>query len=175
MKFTLQIATIIEFEKFYKTERSSPGTGVNGYNGDDQTTTSAELDQPYGLYIHNDHVYFTDSANRRVRMILPNGTIKTIVGKEFRGCNERVIVETERPEGIFVDESGIYTTFGIYGKIRKIDWNGSISIIVDRTGVNEYSGDVPFNFARYPHIGPKKKPIKSFPKSYHDIIISTTC
>jgi len=32
--------------------------------------------------------------------------------------------------------------------------------------------DVPFDFHKYPHIGPRKKPIiKPFPHAYHDLIV----
>ena len=36
-----------------------------------------------------------------------------------------------------------------------------------------YSGDVPFDFENYPHIGPprKKSSIKPFPHAYHDLIV----
>jgi len=56
------------------------GTGAYGYNGDDQPATSAKLYYPYGLFVHNDHVYFSDFDNHLVRKILPNGMIKTIAG-----------------------------------------------------------------------------------------------
>ena len=40
------------------------------------------------------------------------------------------------------------------------------------TGREGYSGDVPFDFHKYPHIGPRKKlPIKPFPNAYHDLIV----
>ena len=82
----------------------------------------------------------------------------------------------EKPAGLFVDDSAVYITFIVGAKIRKIDRDGVISIIVNKAGKEGYSGDVPFDFEKYPHIGPKKKQwIKPFPKSFHDIVISTSC
>ena len=145
------------------------------YNGDEQPATSAHLNLPHGLFVHNDHVYFSDCYINRVRMILPNGTIKTMAGTGTCGYNGDGKLATESqlyyPAGIFVDDSGIYISCKD-ARITKIDCNGIISTIVG-TGKEGYSGDVPFDFHKYPHIGPKKKKllIKPFPKVYHDIVI----
>jgi len=59
--------------------------------------------------------------------------------------------------GMFIDEySQIYIAEEYNHCIRKIDENGTITIIAG-TGQSGYSGDVPFDFQEYPHIGPKKK------------------
>ena len=150
------------------------GTGVDGYNGDDQTATSAGLREPFGLYVHNDRVYFTDYNNNRVRVILPNGIIKTIAGRGMCAYIGDGMLATESfvclPAGLFVDDSGIYIP-GYDSRIRKIDPNGIITTIVG-TGLQGYSGDVSFDFKTYPHIGPKKKQwIKPFPKALYDLII----
>ena len=40
------------------------------------------------------------------------------------------------------------------------------------TDIHGYSGDVPFDFEKYPHVGPRKKTtIKPFPHAYHDLIV----
>ena len=151
------------------------GTGEYGYNGDDQPATSAHLNQPQGLFVYNDQVYFSDYYNNRVRMILPNGMIKTIAGTGKRGYNGEGMLAAESPldlvSGIFVDDSGIYMAEYGSSRIRKIDSNGIITTIAG-TGKEGYSGDVPFDFEKYPHIGPKKKQfIKPLPKTYHDVVI----
>ena len=60
------------------------------------------------------------------------------------------------PRTIFVDENAqVYIAdFGNH-RIRRIDRNGIVDTIVG-TGVKGYSGDIPFDFSKYPHIGPKK-------------------
>ena len=157
------------------------GTGVNGYNGYDQPATSAKLSHPYGLFVHNDYVYISDYYNYRIRKILPNGIIQTIAGTGIRSGgfdfgDGKLATESNlrTPVGIFVDDSGIYITCNDDARVRKIDSNGILATIVG-TGVQGYSGDVPFDFEKYPHIGPKKKQlIKPFPKSYHDLTVFFT-
>ena len=127
------------------------GTGENCYNGDDQPAICSQLCYPYGIHVHNDQVYISDHSNNRVRKILPNGIIKTIAGT---GCNGDES-QLQFPTGIFVDDSGVY--FGSKQSIiRKVDHDGMITTIAG-TGEEGYSGDVPFDFAKYPHIGPKKE------------------
>ena len=53
----------------------------------------------------------------------------------------------------------------------KIDRNGVMRRVVG-TGTLGYSGDVPFDFNKYPHVGPRRKQfIKPFPHALYDLII----
>ena len=106
------------------------GTGTCGYNGDGQLATLAHLNYPNGVHVHNGHVYFSDSYNHRVRMILPNGMIKTIAGTGIGGIGGDGELATESPVGIFVDDSGIYMCFDNDMRIRKVDSNGIITTII---------------------------------------------
>jgi len=63
------------------------GTGDYGYDGDDQPATNALLADPHGIHVYNDHVYFSDYYNHRVRKIFPNRIIKTIAGTGIHGYN----------------------------------------------------------------------------------------
>ena len=244
------------------------GTGVPGYNGDDQLAVNAQLNHPYGLFVTGDEqVLFADLFNNRVRKIDQNGMISTIAGNgegDFNGddggatsislfmptsvfqykneiyiadsCNNRirkidrngivtsieitvkgiskgapfsVVVHNDEvyftdgmckvykirtkdihsygtiqtiagiecklngPKGIFIDsDSQIYISDTDNHCIRKIDQNGMITTVIG-TGQEGYSGDVPFDFKQYPHIGPRKKPtlIKPFPHAYHDLVV----
>ena len=152
------------------------GTGQEGYNGDDQPAVYSTMYYPEGICVHNDRIYFSDFKNNRVRKILPNGIIKTIVGNGNRGISEDGKLATDfeivRPVGIFVNDSGIYISFDQDMRIRKVDGNDIITTIVG-TGEEGYSGDVLFDFHKYPHIGPRKKKqlIKPFPHAYHDLIV----
>ena len=75
------------------------------------------------------------------------------------------------PTGVFVtDRNEIYISDFYGSRIRKINSHGVISTIAGN-GTKGYSGDVPFDFQKYPHIGSKIPPIKPFPKSYLDISI----
>ena len=109
-----------------------------------------------------------------MRVILPNGIIKTIAG--YNGDEIAAIeAELELPAGIFVDDS--FTLLVRMQELEKLIQTELLQQLLE-PGKEGYSGDVLFDFHKYPHIGPKKKKpsIKPFPKSFHDIVItSTTC
>ena len=112
----------------------------------------------------------------RIRKIDRNGIINTIAGTGNCGYDGDNILAIEAqlndPLGLFVDEqSQVFVADG--NRIRKIDpQSGMISTISIGTGESGYSGDVPFDFKKFPHIGPKKKHnIKPFPRACHDILI----
>ena len=74
------------------------------------------------------------------------------------------------PTGIFVTPSHeVYISEHFGYRIRKINSCGVISTLVG-DGTKGYAGDVPFDFKRHPHVGPRKKQL-IFPKSYFDISI----
>ena len=57
------------------------GTGVFGYNGDNQPAASAELNQPLGIATDSSgDLYVGDSGNFRLREVSSGGTITTIAG-----------------------------------------------------------------------------------------------
>ncbi|MBY0508273.1 MAG: hypothetical protein K2X03_30450 [Bryobacteraceae bacterium] len=58
------------------------GTGVAGFFGDDTNALVARMTLPRAIVLGADNaLYFTDSGNRLIRRILPNGTIQTYAGK----------------------------------------------------------------------------------------------
>ena len=150
------------------------------FNGNDIPATEAILNGPHGIFVHKDEIYFSDTYNFQIRKIDLNGIISKIAGTDNasgRPFYEDGTMALDAPlnyvNGLFVDEdSQIYFAEESNHCIRKIDKNGMITTIVG-TGNHGYSGDVPFDFKKYPHIGPrKKKPlIKPFPKSLFDITI----
>jgi len=159
------------------------GSGSFGFNGDDQVATLTHLYQPNGLHVHNDNVYFSDEYNQRIRVIDSNGKIKTISGTERSGYNGDGILATEAqlsfPSGIFVSNSGhVYIADIFNHRIRMIDPHSGLISTIAGTGYAGYSGDVPFDFHKYPHIGPTK-PFQPFSKrkegpfvsAYHDMDI----
>ena len=200
------------------------GTGVPGYNGDDQLATSAQLCSPTSVFQYKREIYISDSSSFRIRKILQNGMIETVDLKQhnsgydsnphltpfsvavyrdeiFVAYNHDHVVRkilsngdfetligngkcghggdhsfainalVNRPSGIFVDDSQVYIADYGNHRIRKIERNGLVKTIVG-TGQPGYSGDVPFDFKKYPHIGPKKKQLlKPFSIRYSDIVI----
>jgi len=163
------------------------GTGQRGYNGDNQLATIARLCCPCGLHVHDGEVYFSDQYNSRIRKILSNGTIQTIAGTGKTGYNGDNILATQSciyyPSDIFVSNCGnVYFADTRGNRIRMIDSQSGLISTIAGNGQEGYLGDVPFDFERFPHIGPPR-PVKPFSKrqgqfvsSYHDIVIecSTT-
>ena len=154
------------------------GTGILGSN-DSDLATQCQLHYPSGIFVtEQQEVFIADLYNHCVRKVLTNGKIITIAGTgEYRGDiidhKPATSAIVHGPYNIFVDKQDIYIAEALGNRIRKIDGNGIITTIVGSVeGKKGYSGDVPFDFQKYPHIGPKNIPlIKPFPKAYHDMII----
>ena len=47
------------------------GTGQAGFSGDCGSAVSAELNQPYGVAVHDGILYIADVGNSRIRMVVP--------------------------------------------------------------------------------------------------------
>ena len=130
---------------------------------------------PDSVFVHNDEVYFTNF--NLLYKILPNGMIKTMSGiKDNRRFDEGDMLASQcklrELQGVCIDDgSQIYIAESDSHCIRKIDQNGMLRRVIG-TGQQGYSGDVPFDFSKYPHIGPQKKVlIKPFPCALYDLII----
>ncbi len=55
------------------------GNGDEGYSGDTQASSAAELDAPRGVAVQGTQTFFSDTGNQRVRVVSGN-TINTIAG-----------------------------------------------------------------------------------------------
>ena len=133
---------------------------------------------PYFIVVFNDELFVSYHGKHMVRKIhLSNGTVETLIGNGNAGSSGdgslAIHALLHHPATIFVDDSQVYIAEYSNNRIRRIDRNGIVDTIVG-TGERGYSGDVPFDFSKYPHIGPKTKQlIKPFPKALFDITIRT--
>ena len=155
------------------------GTGVKGRN-ESELATQCQLWNPSAIFVTEQQVYIADYCSHCVRKVLMNGNIVTIAGTGKSTIGDDITDHKlatgailDGPYSVFVDKEEIYIAEFLGNRIRKIDGNGIITTIAgDVQGIRGYSGDVPFDFQKYPHIGPKNIPlIKPFPKAYHDMII----
>ena len=148
------------------------------YDDIDDGTKRSHL-SPYFVFVFKDELYVANRCRHTVQKIhMYNGTMETLIGNEVGGCSGDGSLAKDAlvhcPTSIFVDENAqVYIAdFGCH-KIRRIDRNGIVNTVVG-TRQAGYSGDVPFDFEKYPHIGPKKNQlIKPFPKASYDITVHT--
>ena len=102
------------------------GTGSAGFSGDGGPATQAQLNNPAGLAVDSKGaVYFADSTNQRVRMITPDGIIRTIAGSGLSGFagdgSSGDFAEFANPAGVAVDAQGnVYVADKGNARVRKL-------------------------------------------------------
>jgi hypothetical protein len=89
------------------------GTGVAGYNGDNQPAVNAQLNRPYGVGVDpNGDVYIADYLNFRIRKVsMATGTITTFAGIGSSGMSNDGLPATSAaladPVGLYIDPAGV--------------------------------------------------------------------
>jgi hypothetical protein len=115
---------------------SSAGLG-SGSSGDNGPATSAKVCGPQGLWLTTSNVlYIADTGNHRIRKVLPNGIINTVVGRGLCGQTGGFFgdggpvtsADISDPLGVYVDSVGkIFIADSSNNRIRFIDTNNIIS------------------------------------------------
>jgi trimeric autotransporter adhesin len=88
------------------------GNGTAGYSGDGSAATSAELNDPYGVFVDaSGNIFIADTDNNVVREVLASsGDIQTVAGNGTAGYSgdgaAATSAELQMPEGVFLDASG---------------------------------------------------------------------
>jgi hypothetical protein len=130
------------------------GTGVAGYNGDNITAITSELNQPNGLALDSaNNLYIADTNNYRIRLVTKsNGIITTICGSGTRGFSgdggAATIAEISTVySGIWSNSAGSLVTIADNGNVRvrqfTVVGNPNTGIIntIAGNGGSGYSGD----------------------------------
>jgi len=124
---------------------------VGGFTGDGTPATAARLNGPLSLALDAaGNLFFTDSANFRVRKIAANGVISTVAGTgrlSLSGSGGPATAADSAPGWLALGPDGsIYFTddgdgrlFG-NSRVRKVAPNGIISTVAG-TGVDGFNGD----------------------------------
>ena len=160
-----------------KIDRRGIITTIAGADHDDDDTI--KLHYPTCVFVHHDEVYFSMQYNFMSKKLQHDGVFKAVKRpKDDDGTYNILPVTTElsEPMGLFVDsDSGVYIVEMNDHCIYRMDLCGGdgLKVVVGIAGEPGYAGDVPFDFEKYPHVGPRKKPkwIKPFPHAYHDLIV----
>ena len=106
------------------------------FAGDGGPATQAKVLLVKGIVVDNaGNLYFSDSANQRVRKITPDGTINTIAGNGTGGFSgdggPATAAELDTPLGLTLDSSGrLYIADSHNGRLRQVAANGTISTVL---------------------------------------------
>ena len=122
------------------------GTGTAGYNGDNISAVSAQLNLPSGLAFDAiGNLYIGDTYNYRIRKINTLGMITTIAGTVIAGYNgdniPAISAQLNKPTFITFDKLGnLYFNDVNNNRTRKINTSGIITTMAG-TGTAGYNGD----------------------------------
>jgi uncharacterized protein (TIGR03437 family) len=122
------------------------GNGTQGFSGDGGPAIKADLNEPFGIAFDSlGNLYFADSGNNRIRVLMTNGNIATVVGNGKAGYSGDMIpattAELNRPFDVAFDPYGnLYIADTNNFRIRKVTATGTILTIGGGTGEG-YSGD----------------------------------
>ena len=120
------------------------GTGTQGFFGDGDSATSAQLYSPTAIVLDSSgNLYISDSGNHRIRKVVA-GNITTIAGTGTQGFSgdggSASTADLYIPNGIALDSSGnLYIGENGTYRIRKVV--AGIITTVAGTGTAGYSGD----------------------------------
>ncbi len=122
-----------------------------GSSGDGGPATSANLNQPYGVFVDlSKNIYIADSKNDRVRMVdATTGIITTVAGNGIAGDSgdggPATLAQLDFPEGVWVDRSGnIYIADTFNDRVKMVDATTGIITTIAGTGSYGFNGnDIP--------------------------------
>jgi sugar lactone lactonase YvrE len=109
------------------------GDGLEGYRGDGERATAAELDVPLGIALDShDNLYIADSNNDRVRKVDLAGHITTVVGTGIRGYSgdggSAARAEIAQPVAVAIDVAdNLYIVDSLNNRIRVVALDKGIS------------------------------------------------
>ena len=114
---------------------SVAGNGSPGSAGDGGPARLAQLNLPSGCTTDaGGSLYIADTANHRIRLVTPDGTIQTFAGTGQTGA-------LDSPQGVAVDDSGdVFIADTGNHRIREVTPDGIIQTIAG-TGAAGFSGD----------------------------------
>jgi hypothetical protein len=113
------------------------GNGREGYSGDGDVATNAELSYPSGVAVDaTGNFFIADSVNNRIREVRTNGIITTVAGNGTSGYSGDNGVATNAelsvPMGVGVDATGnLFLADTANMRIRKVVIQGAALVLND--------------------------------------------
>jgi sugar lactone lactonase YvrE len=111
------------------------GNGSPGFGGDGGPATQANLHSPGGLAVDaTGNLYIADTGNQRLRVVNPNGTIRTFAGTGAIGYTgdggQASSASFQYPSGVAVDSAGyVFIADTFNNRIRQVAPNGTITTV----------------------------------------------
>lgn len=110
------------------------GNGTAGYSGDGGPAAQAQLDTPCGLALDAaGNLYIADRNNHRIRVVSPEGVIRTIAGSGspgYAGDNGPASAAAlYYPSGVVVDGATLYVADTQNYRVRAVEADGSIHTV----------------------------------------------
>lgn len=123
------------------------GTGKEGNTGDNGPALKADLNQPFGVIVHEGGIWFTDTNNHTIRRIdQKTGVITTIAGTGQKGYSgdggpAKEATLNEPYELRFDKEGNLWWVERLNHIIRKMDSKTGKVTTIAGTGKQGFSGD----------------------------------
>ena len=128
------------------TIRAVAGNGMGGFSGDGGMAADASLGFPQGVTIDAAaNLFIADSRNDRIRMVSPNGTIRTVAGNGipffFGDGGPAIAASLAVPGDVAVDVAGnLFIADSFNQRVRRVGLDGIIQTVAGN-GTNGFSGD----------------------------------
>jgi sugar lactone lactonase YvrE len=122
------------------------GNGSGSYGGDGGPATVARLHWPHDVEVDPaGNVWIADSANHRIRVVSPDGVIRTVVGTGVGGFNGDGRLGTatriNRPKGLEITATTLWFSDGDNNRIRALDLATNVVRTVAGSGPRGATGD----------------------------------
>ena len=125
------------------TRVAGTGSTAGGYNGDGIAATSAQLNDPTGLYVDSSgNIFIADSKNARVHEVT-GGTMSTIAGNGTSGTSGNNIpatsAELDKPFGVVEDGAGNVYIADYFGFCVRQVSGGTMTTLAGTCGTSGYA------------------------------------
>ncbi len=124
------------------------GTGARGFSGDGGPAISANLNDPFGVFVDRlGNIFIADTDNESIREVMAGtGIIQTVAGNGMFGSGgdggPAINASLNRPEGVFVDAVGnIFIADTGNERIRKVSAGTGVIMPLAGNGTFGFSGD----------------------------------